>query len=617
MEKTIVKKTLIQKSQTRAEFDISSVDKENRTIDLVWTTGFKGLRTTRSGFQYYEELEVSREAINTSRLVGNPLLAAHDTTSLDSVIGVIEDVRIDPILKEGRSRVRFANDDFSDRVFQKVQDKILRNTSVGYNIDEFVDATNKGDVIPTYRVKRWTPLEISLVPIGFDPGAQIRAQENETEIEINTNLKEIENFRSENIKENIMKNPEILAEKLRVLEIRDAVRAAKLDESFAEELISQNLTTDEARKKVLEKLSAAQTKVSDNTVRVEIGTENLNARMQGVEDAISQRINPTEFKVTELSRSYFDRTLMEMFESIIPRHMMESKIAYAQRVMSSSDLPKLLASSANKNLQKEYELAPKSFESWCSRGNLKDYKEQSQIKLSNYPSLEEITEGGEYVHGAISEENEVAQLKKYGKIIAFTDVMLVNDDLKALQRFSSQQGIAAARLENKKAYAGLTTNKTMKDNVALYHASHGNLGSTAAISETTIGEAFKLMMKQQSVDSLDYLQLVPKFLICGPDKMVEAKKALAAISATQVSNVNPFSGELQLIVDPEISGNQYYFVADPNVVDTVTAFRMEGQELPVIKMKEDFNTDSILLKVTHNFEAQPMDWRGLLKNAGA
>jgi phage head maturation protease len=616
----------------------TTTTEENRTIDLVWTTGAKGLRSTRDGFQYYEELAVSQNAIDSTRMVGNPLLASHDSANLDSVIGVIESVTIDPVKKEGRAQVRFAKDEYSERVFQKVKDKIIKNVSVGYRIDDFKDVTQKGDDIPTYRAEKWTPFEISLVSIGFDKNAQIRSDDPVTELEINETAEANKSDEANKNNEELLaqrgiqmteaekqalelaaKKQAALEEKTRQNEIRTAVRGAKLEESFADELINQDVTADQARKQVIEKLAAQpKPEIKSGTATIEVGDTNQTKRREGLVDSLLYRIDPRTFKMTEGAKAFQGKGLLRQFEEILPRYTMESDVQYAKRAMSSPDLPLALANVAEKGLQSVYNLQPRTYEQWSKSRTLRNYKEYSQVKSGDFASLVERPEGDNFSESSFGEANEVAQLKDYGIKHAFTSQMLINDDMSVIERLASSSGIAVSRLENRLAYLALTTNKVMKDTLALYENTvHKNLGTNGAIGETTVAEAYKLMRKQTSTDSTDPLNLTPKYLVCGPDKEVEARKFLATIIPNQTSNVNIFQGSLQLIVDAQITGNQFYFLADPSVIDTVVCFRLEGQEQPSVDSRINFDNHSLELTVAHAFAAAPMDWRGIVKNAGS
>lgn len=602
-----------------------TINDETRTVELTWSTGFKGMRSGWDG-PYYEELSMSPDHVDMSRLqTGAPLLASHDSQSLDSVIGVVERAWLEG--DQGKALVRFSSDPTADKIYQKVKEKILRNVSVGYQVRKYEDVSQKGDKTPTYRATDWQPHEISIVPIGFDPNAQVRTNQiiNDVEI-INTLTSDAPegDQKGTAMNEDQKRELEIAAQKKaeqeakqRVLEITDAVRKSGLDNSLALELISQDITSDKARQIVLEKLAEKQTKpVQSASPSVEVGTVNAEARQRGFEDAMLYQIDRRNFKVTEESKPFLGKSLLRAVEGIVPRYTMESDVSYSKRAMSSSDLPKALANLAEKGLQKQYELQPRTFELWSRPETLRNYKEFSQVKSGDYSSLIERPEGEEFQHGSIGEANEVAQIKDYGKIHAFTSQMLVNDDLSVLNRIASGGGVAVSRLENRLAYAALTTNKKMKDNVDLYHSTHGNLGTAGAISATSVAEAYKLMRKQTSTDGLDPLNLAPKFFVCGPDKEAEARQFFAAINAQQTSNVNIYSGSMSVIVDAQITGNQYYFLADPNVVDTIVCYRLEGQEQPSIESRVQFETNSLQLKIAHAFAAAPMDWRGIVKNAG-
>lgn len=543
---------------------------------------------------------------------GAPLLASHDSQSLDSVIGVVERAWLDN--GQGKAVVRFSTDEQSNKIYEKVKTGILRNVSIGYEVRKYQSVGNKEDKIPTYRAVDYSIAEISIVPIGFDQKAQVRNNSNKfNEVEI------IDSTNKEKMENNNEKKSETLQERSRAKEIRQAVRSAKFDESYADELIEQNLTSDQARKMVLEKLAAQQPPTINNTTRVEIGFgENDGHRKRALESALLHRMDAKNFKVEENSKHLFGRSLLSQIESVIPRHTMESDVSYAARSMSSSDLPLIIANVAEKSMQTAYGLAPKSYSLWAGRQSVRNYKEHSFHALSDFPSLVERPEGSEFTYGYVSEKQEKAQVVDYGRILSFSSKLLVNDDLSSLQKLSSGSGIAAARLDNQLVYSALTTNKVMADSVALYHNSHGNLAASgAAISDTTIDLAFKAIMAQKSVGDLDNLNLVPKWLICGPANMVAAKKALAAINATTSADVNVFSGSLDLVVDSEISGNQYYFVCDNNLIDTVSLIHLEGREAPVFESRVNFMTNSLELKTAYAVAAAPLDWRGLYKNAGA
>jgi len=67
---------------------------------------------------------------------------------------------------------------------------------------------------------------------------------------------------------------------------------------------------------------------------------------------------------------------------------------------------------------------------------------------------------------------------------------------------------------------------------------------------TSLGVALKSMGLQKGLDGVTAIDVTPKFLIVPASLETVALQTIAAITPAQVSNVNPFSGKLKLIVDP-------------------------------------------------------------------
>lgn len=610
--------------------DVPSESEDNRIIELTWTTGSKGLRSGWDG-QYYEELSMDPKHVNMTRLqTGAPLLAAHNSHDLSAVIGVVERAWLEG--NTGKALVRFSTDPDADKIYQKVKEKVLRNVSIGYQVRKYEDVSEKGDAVRTYRATNWEPHEISIVPIGFDPEAQIRSQENistEVEIEVSSDEETIIEETSVMTEEEkraleaAAKKQAVLDEQKRQNEIRSLVRKANLGEPYADELLNTDgMTVDQARALVLERVIAAQAEAPKAPTKLEVTKDEGDKKRQGFEESILHRIDGVNFQVTDQAKQFAGKRLLRSLEEIFPRQMFESDSQYAIRAMGSSDLPLLLANVAHKSLQKRYELAPRTATKWTKQATLSDYKEHSQYRMGDFASLLKRQENGEYKQASVGEEKEIVQLEDYGRMYEFTAKMLVNDDLKALQILASESGVAAARLENKLCYDVLAyaagVGPTMGDNKALFDATaHNNLAASgAAISETTIGAMWKNMRQQETVDGEDKLNLTPSIFLCGPAQEIAARKFFSAVAATQTSDVNIFQNSMEIIVDAAISGNEYYAIASPSLIDTVTLFKLEGQEGPQVSSRVKFETDALQLKVSHTAAAKPIDYRGIQKNQG-
>jgi hypothetical protein len=154
---------------------------------------------------------------------------------------------------------------------------------MGAAIYRLKETTKEGEKERSFLAVDWEPQEISVVPVGADPGAGfLLSAEPETEcsIELRATVPAKGDEMNEEVKTTGTGTPEVnvdavrseavLAERRRVGAIRKAVLAAKLDDSFAQELIDAGKSADEARTAVLEKLAEKDRAVETIGHRVEV-----------------------------------------------------------------------------------------------------------------------------------------------------------------------------------------------------------------------------------------------------------------------------------------------------------------------------------------------------------
>ena len=149
-----------------------SIDATLRTVEVIWTTGAAVKRMDRLG-EYEEVLAVTDEAVDLERLRnGAPVLNAHQSWSAEDQIGVVEDAWIS--FNKGFARLRFSEREAVEPLWKDIQAGIIRNLSVGYTVEE-TDSVTDAEGNRTVTATRWTPYEISVVPIPADAGSQFRA----------------------------------------------------------------------------------------------------------------------------------------------------------------------------------------------------------------------------------------------------------------------------------------------------------------------------------------------------------------------------------------------------------------------------------------------------------
>ncbi len=622
----------------RADFAPGSINAEKRTIELVWATGAKGLRNGWDG-RFYEELSMDPAHVDMGRLQsGNaPLLDAHDAYSNASVIGVVESARLEGI--QGIATVRFADTPDVANIWRKIETGILKNVSVGYTVEKFERQPQKdGDPIPHLLATRWTPKEISIVPMGFDPNASVRSdggaltlcevietkspseKENETrgieKMSEETKPKELETpvAVAPVLDEKLIAETAVKTERARQIEIREISTKLALGQDFETRMINEGVELSKVRELAIEKKAEAQLEIK--TTRIEAGNQDEKQTLRdGVENALLHRVDRSV--ALEKGKDFVGMSLMRISEEFLGSIRGISKSEIATRALSSSDFPHVLANVASKTLRKAYDAQPKTFMPFVSMGTLPDYKAMKRIQFGDAPSLISQAEGGELTYGSVGEGSESISLVKYAKGLLVTEETIINDDLQAFSRLPALFGAAAARLESKLVYDLLLANAAMSDGVALFHADHGNLPSAAAIQEAGVTAAKILMREQKTLDGLDYLNLTPAFIVCGSAKEVEALKLMNQIVASQTSNVNVFANSMQVIVDPRVTGNKWFLMASPSQIDTIEVAYLEGMSGPEITSEKDFDTSGLKLKCKHVVGVKAIDYRGMVYNSGA
>ncbi|MBF0127392.1 MAG: peptidase U37, partial [Magnetococcales bacterium] len=277
-----------------ANFVPATVDSEARTIEMIWSTGSTVRRRDWSTGQSYDEtLSMDPAHVRLERLNGGaPLLNSHHLYDLGSVLGVVEKAWI--AKGEGRAVVRFSNREEVAAIWRDVQDGIIRNVSMSYRINTFQITDEAGKIQERLAVD-WEPYELSAVTVGADPGAGFRSAEKITNPcqmihtrgaempdqatphpEIATDpaadvatrqvtppqptmevaakpvdpAPQARGTTSEEV-ETIARNA-IAAERKRSAEIYEAQGKLKLDRTFADKLVQDGVTLDDARRSLID-----------------------------------------------------------------------------------------------------------------------------------------------------------------------------------------------------------------------------------------------------------------------------------------------------------------------------------------------------------------------------
>lgn len=643
----------------RAAVRPGTVDIEQRTVEITWTTGSRGKRWSWSIGEYQEELEVSAAAVRMDRLNnGAPFLNTHGQWDLDDVIGVVERAWLEG--SEGRAVIRFSNREEVEPIFRDVKDGILRNISVGYIVHRYILVEDGEDMTPIYRAADWEPTEISLVPIGFDDGAKVRSAATPSEYQgqrfptlfetreaekpteqpaaVATTPEETEMTEEEKrAAEDKIRSDATAAERTRATTIRQMAEKVGMGDAAAD-MIERGLTPAQASAELLDKLAEAQGQsrsAQSTQVQSQVDVSLLTAKRNAMQNALLHRCD-SSVKLDEAAREFRGMRLIDLARESVElvggnvRGMTPQEVARAalgcdrQAVRAAgmhttSDFPLLLGGTVNRTLRAGYELAPQTWRPLGRQTTVPDFRAVTRAALGDISALEKVNEHGEYKYGTLNEDGAPLKVTKFGKIIAISWESVVNDDLGALTRIPQALGAAAAATESNLVWALLLNNVNFVDGTPVFDSAHGNVAASGGpINTTTLGAARAAMRKQKS-SAGEFLNIEPQYLVVGPDKELEAYQFTSSqyVPAKNADINDVRNASLTVIVDARITGNQWYLYAAPGVVDTFEYAYLEGEQGVFTETREGFEVDGMEIKARLVFGAAWIDYRGAYKNAGA
>lgn len=662
---------------------------ENNTVDVTFTTGARGTRFMWSSWQTVdEELATEPVNVRLDRLnTGGPVLNTHQSYELDNQIGSVVPGSARMEGGVGVATLQLSRREDIAPIVADIRDGIIRNVSVGYVVHTYEITENDGSR-PLYRATDWEPYEISFVPMPFDIGAQVRSGEAVQGGNPCVMRRAIPAVQENNMPtakqaagndpaaetrsaEPAVVVPPVVAPDaaaapaaesraappaaVTVPAIRTAVRNAGLGDDVAFEIIERHaeapLTNDALMADIGRRFANRDTPAS-TVNRVSITRDAGDTARAALSDAIFLRMVPGELNLTargtrsqaeilagasterdlrERAAPFRHMTLLRMAEEhlraagVSVNGMSHAEIA-ERALHTTSDFANLTGSGLNRRLRMAYEENHPSYRRWARRApNTPDFRSIDVIQMSAMPDLLQTNEAGEFKYGTASDGKASYSLLTYGRIIGLSRQLLINDDLRALDRIAVGFAGAAARLENRTVYSALTANAAMADTIALFHASHANLaGSGAAISATTLGAGRTAMRLQKGLQS-EELNLAPAFLIVpATQEQLAYQYTSTQFVPTKTTDINEFRLGGRTAVEPIVeavldgtSTTNWYLAASDAQVDTVEYTYLDGAEGVQISNRLGFTVDGVELKASLDFAAAVIDYRGLYSNPGA
>lgn len=247
-----------------------------------------------------------------------------------------------------------------------------------------------------------------------------------------------------------------------------------------------------------------------------------------------------------------------------------------------------------------------------------DFRTQERVRIGGYGNLPAVAQSGAYTAlTSPSDEKATYAVTKRGGTEDITLEMVRNDDVGSIRRIPTELALAAGNTLYEFVFDVIRTNPTIYDTVALFHATHGNLGA-AALDATSFAAARLAMIKQVRAGSSKRLNIGPATVLV-PFELQEAAYNLFVrnqnLDKTFVQTINP-----EVIGVPYwTDANDWAAVADPRRIPTIEIGFLDGREEPELFVQDMpnvgsmFSNDKITYKIRHIYSGAVMDFRGFYK----
>ncbi len=649
---------------------VGTANAEKRTVEVVFSTGAKVLRSSWLDGSFYEELDMSAKAVRLDRLNnGAPFLMDHNGYRVSEVPAVVESARLEG--GKGYATVRFASkgiDPAADMLFEKIQDGIVRSVSVGYRVHKVEKIVTEGEKVPTMRVVDWTPYEISAVAMPADAGAGFRSDELTNECEVITtrgsepqqhnprNAMDPEEIKRQEAAalakrqaEEQERTAKVLAdERARVAGITHAVRAAKLDDGkLIDKLIADGTTVDAARAQVLELMVKRDEEApTDSKVTGVEGQDQRDKFVRGVSawlfekagDRLVERahkMGAKGFEKIELDGGEFRGATLEQVARLCLRragikndHIFDRKriIDMAFRA-STTDFAVLFENVMNKSMRAAYATVENTtWRRFAGVDTVSDFRDSHRFLNGQFGTLPVVAENAEFQQQEIPDGSKLSiNTETRGAIIALSRQAMINDDMNALTSLVTAFGATAARTIESEVYRLLALNgglgPTMDDTNPFFHdATRGNVNTSSVLGVAGLDSDRVKMGEQMDISEKDYLDLIPSILLVPNGLAMQAKilntSATDPLAGTAQGLPNGVQGMFQDIVStPRLSGTRrYLFTGSKEAIKVVF---LEGSgEGPVLESQDGFEVDGTQWKARIDVKVNFFDGKHALTSAG-
>ena len=344
----------------------------------------------------------------------------------------------------------------------------------------------------------------------------------------------------------------------------------------------------------------------------DISVEDRTVKMADMLDAFFDPAHKNHRDVGSFREAYIeftgDRMITGRLADCDRSRMREAGGTNFREALDSTSWADALGNSITRRMQAVY-LGETDLQAWrkvATLGRANDFRTQERFRVGGYGNLPTVAEGAAYAAlTSPGDDKATYAATKRGGLETVTREMIMNDDVNTISRIPLELALAAGNTLYEFVFDFFSTNPTIYDGVALYHATHGNLFATA-LSAAQFSAHRLAMLKQTRAGSAKRLGVAPAFALV-PFEQEETAFDLfhrdTNLDPTFVQSLKP-----QVIgVSYWTDANDWVTVASPTRLPVVEISFVNGQEEPELFVQDMpnvgsmFSNDKLTYKIRHEY----------------
>ena len=295
---------------------------------------------------------------------------------------------------------------------------------------------------------------------------------------------------------------------------------------------------------------------------------------------------------------------------------------------STISLSGILSNVANKTMLAAYTAVESVVAMFCAETDVNDFKEVTRYRLTGTGVFEKVGPDGELKHAGLSEQAYTNKVETYGRMIALTRQMMINDDLGAFLQIPRIIGRMSALKREEAVFELLLSNPA-----TFFSVGNKNFISGAAtnLSIDALTQGEQLFLDQTDTDGKPIL-LSPAVLLVPSALKVTAQVLMTETRINETTTTdkgkpatNPHVGKWKPVATPYLnsqgfsgsSAKAWYLFANPADVAAMEIAYLRGKRTPTIESGDtDFNTLGMQWRGYFDFGVAMQDSRAAIKSKG-